>query len=219
MSHHLNPLNAYKKNIYSQNGEDGILEEIIKRIGISANFGWCVEFGAWDGIHLSNTFNLVASGWSAVYIEGDPNKYKDLLNTASFHAKITPINRYVDYRLNSENCLDNILATTKISNNFDILSIDIDSYDLDVWDSLKKYIPKIIVIEINSSIKPGIFHRHTEKLSGNSFSSTLQVGVAKDYTLVCHTGNLIFVHNTFINKLNMPEKFINEPDALLMIVG
>ena len=48
----------FKKNIYSQNGEDGILEEILKKLNIKKN-GWCCEFGAWDGKHGSNTFNLV----------------------------------------------------------------------------------------------------------------------------------------------------------------
>ena len=50
--------NDFKKNIYSQNGEDGILEEVLKKLDLKKN-GWCCEFGAWDGKHGSNTFNLV----------------------------------------------------------------------------------------------------------------------------------------------------------------
>ena len=49
--------NKFKKNIYSQNGEDGIIEELIKRLEIK-NLEVC-EFGAWDGKLYSNTFNLV----------------------------------------------------------------------------------------------------------------------------------------------------------------
>ena len=37
--------NTYKKNVYSQNGEDGIIEEILKRFNITS--GWVCEFGAW----------------------------------------------------------------------------------------------------------------------------------------------------------------------------
>ena len=70
-------------NNFSQNGEDGIIQEIIKRIGLQkSKENWCVEFGAWDGIHLSNTFNLVQQGWNAVYIEGNKSRYKDLIRTS-----------------------------------------------------------------------------------------------------------------------------------------
>ena len=76
----------YNKNIYSQNGEDGIIEELLHRLDISS--GWVCEFGAWDGINLSNTFNLVKNkNFSAVYIEGDKNKYVDLLQTQTAHKK------------------------------------------------------------------------------------------------------------------------------------
>ena len=30
-----------------------------------------VEFGAWDGKHLSNTFNLIEKGANSVLIEGE----------------------------------------------------------------------------------------------------------------------------------------------------
>ena len=36
--------NDFKKNVYSQNGEDGILEEILKKLDLRKN-GWCCEFG------------------------------------------------------------------------------------------------------------------------------------------------------------------------------
>ena len=62
-------LNKYKKNYYSQNGEDGIIKEILKRTRIhNKKNKWCCEFGAWDGKHGSNTYNLVLNyGFKAVY--------------------------------------------------------------------------------------------------------------------------------------------------------
>lgn len=47
----------HKKDVYSQTGEDGIIETILSTIG--DRDGWCVEFGAWDGQYLSNTRNLI----------------------------------------------------------------------------------------------------------------------------------------------------------------
>ena len=59
----------FRKNLYSQDGEDGVIEEIFKRLSI--NKGTFVEFGAWDGKYLSNTFALLQKNWAGVYIEGD----------------------------------------------------------------------------------------------------------------------------------------------------
>jgi hypothetical protein len=92
-------LNKYKKNIHSQNGEDGIIQEILIRLNIKNDLNsWCCEFGACDGIRLSNTFFLVKKGWKAVYIESDRNYYYKLLNTASEYKNIYPINSLVDHR-------------------------------------------------------------------------------------------------------------------------
>jgi len=46
--------NVYQKNIHSQNGEDGIVEELLKRLNIES--GYVCEFGAWDGIHFIKYF-------------------------------------------------------------------------------------------------------------------------------------------------------------------
>lgn len=50
-------LNEFASNVTSQFGEDGIIEKILEVIG-DAN-RWCVEFGASDGVYLSNTYNLI----------------------------------------------------------------------------------------------------------------------------------------------------------------
>ena len=64
-------LKKYKYNTYSQNGEDGILEEVFKRLGLDEfNKFWVVEFGAWDGKHLSNTFNLIKRVHRLVLLKG-----------------------------------------------------------------------------------------------------------------------------------------------------
>ena len=75
-------LNKFSKNKYSQNGEDGIIEIILSRLNLyNSDKCLCVEFGAWDGKLFSNTFNLVEKGWNAIYIEGDEQRFKELLKT------------------------------------------------------------------------------------------------------------------------------------------
>jgi hypothetical protein len=214
------PFNRYQSNVHSQNGEDGVIAEIHKRLNVSADAdNWCVEFGAWDGIHLSNTFHLVERGWNAVYIEGDNKRYGDLLNTARRYPKITPVNAFVARFAGDELSLDSILGKTAIPAEFALLSIDIDSYDCDVWESLKNYTPKVVIIEINSSVPPGIVWRHSEKTKGNTFSATCNVAKKKGYTLVCHTGNLIFVRDDLVGELNIDQRYIDYPELLFQFDG
>lgn len=205
------PLLNFRSNKYSQNGEDGIVAELLKRLELDQP-GWVCEFGAWDGKHLSNTFALVERGWNAVYIEGDSEKVKDLQDTAKKFPNIIPIEKYIP----REGGLDNILNDTPIPCDFTLLSIDIDSYDLDIWEGLKKYRPLIVIIEINSSIEPGIMHRHTEIQAGNSFSSTIDVAIKKGYTAVCHTGNMIFVRDDCFDRLQLPADLKSSPEILFL---
>lgn len=214
------PFNKYQSNVYSQNGEDGVIAELQRRLGIDdTGENWCVEFGAWDGMHLSNTFSLVERGWHAVYIEGDATRFNDLLDTGRRYPRIVPVHAFVARFSHEEQSLDAILGRTRIPAEFALLSIDIDSYDADVWESLTHYRPKIVVIEINSSIPPGIIWRHSARTPGNTFSATCHVAGHKGYTLVCHTGNLVFVRDDLVERLGIDQRYIDYPELLFQFDG
>ena len=208
-------LSEFRNDAYSQNGEDGILDEILKRLDQERN-QWCVEFGAWDGKHLSNTFYRVENfGFNAIYIEGDPQKYEALLATAKSLPSIVPILQMVGS--DDKSGLDHILAQTEVPTKYALLSIDIDSWDLDIWVRHVAYRPAVVVIEVNSNIPPGILQWNPGPgnfSQGSSFSATLQVGRSKDYTLVAHTGNCIFVANEMIDELHLPKINLDFPERL-----
>jgi hypothetical protein len=65
------PAQLNVRTVHSQSGEDGVISWAFEIIGERSK--WCVEFGAWDGVYLSNACNLIRNaGWSALMIEGDP---------------------------------------------------------------------------------------------------------------------------------------------------
>lgn len=206
----------YKKNYYSQNGEDGIIEKIIEDLSLKTKLYLC-EFGAWDGKYFSNTFNLVEKkGAIALMIECDKQKFQKLLSTSEKYKNIIPINRFV--LPFGDNSIDRILKENNFPKDFDLLSIDVDSNDLEIWENQKEFTPKIVIIEINSYIKPGVRQRHDpiKNIKGNSFQSTLDVAKKKGYVLISHTGNLIFLRSDLANKLKIKPKFLNFPEKLFV---
>ena len=59
----------YKKNVYSQNGEDGVLVKLIEELNLNISDMWLVDVGAYDGISYSNFRKLIEQGANAVLIE------------------------------------------------------------------------------------------------------------------------------------------------------
>ena len=188
-------LNKYRFNLTSQNGEDGVLKAIFARLGSSIfDSEWCVEFGAWDGKYLSNTYVLILQGWNAVLAESDPERCAELrTNMCSF-----PNVRVVEEDVTD---VDEMLSATQIPYDFDLLSIDIDGQDYEVWEKMILYQPRVVVIEVNSSIPPEITEHG--KGRGASLSAMVELGKRKGYELALHTGNAIFVRRDFADNLNI----------------
>ena len=189
---------AYAWDATSQGGEDGILERIFDLVpGMDR---WCCEFGAWDGRKYSNTYQLIAhKGWSGVLIEADPVKYEDLKGTYAGNRRAILLNRFVEY--GGENVLDNLLAGTPMPVDFDLLSIDIDGNDYQVWASVNRYRPKVVIIEYNQSIPNHVEfvqEANPEICHGNSLLSLTKLAVGKGYQLVAVTDtNAIYVREEF----------------------
>jgi hypothetical protein len=160
----------YASNIHSQNNEDGIIAEVLKRI--KRRKGVAVEFGGADGFYCSNTAALRSKGWQ-VYM---------------YDIEAAP--PYVEAKRITT---DNINELPQC----DVLSIDVDGPDMELWQA-HTGAPDLVIIEINSSLAPMV-HRYNPEW-GASYIAMLELGIAKNYFLLCHTGNMLFVHNRHREK-------------------
>jgi hypothetical protein len=207
-------LQQYRRSIYSQNGEDGVIAELVRRLGIGS--GWFCEFGAWDGRYGSNCYALLRHGWSGVMIEGEPARFASLQRLANrYRDKLYAIEAFVAHEPGSPNTLDRLLARTPIPRDFELLSIDIDGFDYQVWRTLAAYRPIIVIIEIDSSIWPGPESVHGSG-QNTSFSAMLRLGKDKGYELVAHTGNMIFVRADQVAKVCLPPNELANPEQLFV---
>jgi len=204
-----NWLNEYaKNNTYSQFGEDGI---ITKALEILPNKNhWCVEFGAWDGKYLSTTLLLREQGDSAVLIEGNPEKFKELQEMCNKEINSIPVNCFVESH--GGNSLDSILQKTPIPIDFDLLVIDIDGNDYHVWKGVEHYRPKFVCIECNPSFPDDIVFVQSERDSnqGSSMMAMVQLAKEKGYELVATLGgNTFFVDQKFYSIFNIEDNSLH----------
>lgn len=200
-----NWLMDYKKNITSYRGENGILEKIFEILDAKIDPSrekWCVEFGAGDGKTSSNTWDFIMNkGWSAVLIEADKKLYKKLLITYENINRVTCLKKLVSF--SGLDSLDNIFSTTPLPNSFDLISIDIDGNDYHIWESMRNYKPKVVIIEYNPTFPNHVKFIQRKNMNvkhGSSILSLVILGKEKGYELIAVTDiNAIFVKDEYFD--------------------
>jgi hypothetical protein len=191
----------FSKNIYSQCGEDGIIEELFRILNI--NDGVVVEFGANNGVYLSNTFNLWKDKkFNVVLIERESIHFSSLEKLQSEMDNVECHLCEISTDITNVNSIDNILDRSKFDitdENLALMSIDVDTSDYFIFESLIRHKPKIIIIETNTN-----FDYTQEYASFHNGCSILSVNILaeqKGYKLVCHTGNAILVREDLFNLI------------------
>ena len=98
--------------------------------------------------------------------------------------------------------IDNILDRSTVElndDNFALMSIDIDSFDYYVFGSIKKYRPKICIVETSSGYTPD--RDFVSRDAGCSLKSVAELGETIGYKCVIHTGNAFFVRDDLVHLL------------------
>jgi len=202
-------LQQYRSDVTSQRGEDGILTALFELIGSTNE--WCIEFGAWDGRFLSNTWSLVAEqGWSGVLMEGDPDRFPDLEATYGDNPSAHLIQAYVGHRTQT---LDDLLDKTPCPSIPDLVSIDVDGMDWHIWESLTEYRPRLVVIEFNPTIPNDVLFVQDpdpEVNQGSSLLAMIELAGDKGYELVATTEwNAFFVDRELYPRVGIEDNSID----------
>ena len=185
---------AHRADVFSQNGEDGVIDRLFQILGISC--GICCEFGAWDGVHFSNTRRLILSGWTGIMIEPDEDKYQRLRETYRGVARVHCLNECVEPEGNT---LAAIFARHRLGGlaaQMDLLSIDIDGLDYEIFRGLDLR-PSVICVEVNAGHSPFDERMITREIAARNVGQPLAVfsrtAEEMGYGLICYTGNAFYV--------------------------
>lgn len=196
----LDDLERFERKVYSQNGEDGVLEAIFAAVGVTDRF--FVEFGCEDATQC-NTAYLLEQGWQGLLM--DPAG-------TSRNPMATVRQEFVT----AEN-INSLFRKYGVPDEFDLLSLDIDGNDFWVWQAIT-HRPRVVVIEYNAHVPPGerksIAYDPSFRWSGTDyFGASLralkELGEQKGYSLVyCDSHG---VNAFFIADHALPPSFVPRP--------
>jgi len=201
-------LNKYECQVFSQYGEDGIIQEIYNRIGTTNKY--FIEFGVENGLE-SNTTNLLYKNWTGLWIEGSEHhcndinrRFADMIGSGQLTIK----NSFIT----AEN-IESIFKAGGAPAEPDLLSIDIDYNDYYIWEAINNYKPRVVIAEYNSTFRPDTHFvvkykadRSWDKSSyfGASLLAFEQLAKTKGYCLVsCSFAgtNAFFVREDLVGDL------------------
>ena len=181
---------SFKADKFSQNGEDGILERIFHLIGSETKT--CCEFGAVDGVLLSNTRKLLLEGWSGLLIGADPQRFNKLKDNYSANEKVKCLCKSID----GADDIDLALSQNGFLVGLDILVIDIDGLDYYILKRLKSR-PRLICVEVNAGHSPEsnvVLPREVAaKGIGQPLGAFYQLCKQLGYALLSFNGNAFFL--------------------------
>ena len=141
----------FQSQVFSQNGEDGIIAEIFNRIGNSDRI--FVELGTENGLECNSRF-LLNCGWQGLWIEGNKIYCEDARNffrDAVDKGQLKIVNSFIT----KEN-IQQLLSDNYIPKEFDFLSVDVDMNTHHIWSAISDFKPRVVCIEYNASIPPSV---------------------------------------------------------------
>ncbi len=208
-------LEPYGYKVYSQNDEDGIIQEIFKRIGTKTKI--FIEFGVQNGLE-SNSHLLLFYGWKGLWIEGSSEfceeikiKFKPII----YNKQLRVVNMFI-----TKDNINELIKNSGFEGEIDLLSIDIDGNDYYIWEAINVVDPRVVIIEYNAKFPPNLNWRQAYNAThiwrgddwhGASLKALEGLALKKGYTLVgtnLRGCNAFFVRNDLVE-----DEFYNKNTA------
>jgi hypothetical protein len=142
---HRSSLRWSESRVFSQNGEDGVIGEVLRRIGVVERH--FVEIGASDAAE-NCTRRLAEDGWSGLWIEADGASATKARQVAGGRVSV------LHSRVSRANVVT-LLQANGVPPEPDVFVVDIDGDDLGVLRaSLGSFRPRLVVSEYNGAFGP-----------------------------------------------------------------
>lgn len=130
--------------VYSQWGEDGIIQHLLRNIEIDKKI--FIEFGVEKYTESNTRFLLVNNEWSGLVIDGSEDNITFIKSDAIYWQH----NLKAECSFITKNNINQLFKKNGISGEIGILSVDIDGNDYWVWDAIDSVNPAIVIAEYNA---------------------------------------------------------------------
>ena len=187
--------------VNSQNGEDGIIREIFRRIGtIDRVF---LEIGVGDGTE-NNTAFLVAQGWRGFWIDGN-DTFVEKARARGLDGQVGVLSACV-----TTANIGALLQQLGVPSELDLFSLDVDLNTYYIWEAMSTRRPRVVVVEYNPHLPPDLYWKAHYRADGAwdgsvNFGASLKayelLGAKLGYRLVgCdyHGNNAFFVRDDLV---------------------
>jgi len=212
-----NPLTAYGRRFFSQNDEDGILLEILRRLEISGSSVF-LELGVGVGTEC-NTIILLALGWRGVWVGGEMLSF-DLPRESRLHF----LHRWITRENAAQLAREGLAALNSQVGDVRVACVDIDGNDGPIVRALLAggILPDVFVVEYNAKFPPGFefvmpydeeFVWEGDDYQGVSLQSWIGIFASMQYSLVaCNENgtNAFFVKTDFMHHFADVPKNIDQ---------
>ena len=210
-------LTSREYRVYSQNGEDGIIADIVRRVGPSFPRTF-VEFGAGSALAGNTVFLADVLGWRGLYIEAAEDDFATLEWKYQSTPAVTTMRSFV-YPDN----INQLVTAAGLGDDIGVFSIDVDGNDYYIWKALQVR-PVLVIVEYNGAIAldEALVQPFSDEpwdgtdYYGASLGALEALGTTLGYTLVYTdlTGtNAFFVRNDaiggFQEVLPAPRRVVN----------
>jgi len=205
-------INQAEFQIYSQWGEDGIIDYLIEKIERERNIPKkFIELGVENYIESNTRFLIKNRNWSGLIIDGSEDNIKFIKQDSIYwRHDLTALAKFI-----TADNIDGLIAGSGFSGEIGLLSIDLDGNDYYIWDAIKSANPILVVCEYNSVFgdqhgltipyKPE-FKRSNEHFSnlyfGASIKALIAMGYKKGYSFLGTSSNGVnafFIRRDYFN--------------------
>lgn len=140
----IDSLSEVEFKVFSQNGEDGIIQWLIHNTEIENKV--FVEFGVQNYVESNTRFLLMNNNWSGLIIDGSEENI-NYVKSCEYYWKydLQAISKFI-----TKDNINDAIESAGIKGDIGLLSIDIDGNDYWILESIRCISPRILICEFNS---------------------------------------------------------------------